>query len=69
MKSYPHSTRFEFAFPFVLEVWELGVGSWELGVREFSYVRYAKFIGGIMDEIPSPLPQTHDDAKLMLNTG
>jgi len=35
-----------------------------LGVRELSHVRYAEFIGGIMDGIPPLLPQHHDDGKL-----
>jgi len=35
-----------------------------LGVREFSNVRYAEFIGGIMDGIPPLLPQPHDDGEL-----
>jgi len=35
-----------------------------LGVRELSHVRFAEFIGGVMDGIPPLLPQHHDDGKL-----
>ena len=35
-----------------------------LGVRELTHVRYAEFIGGEMDGIPSLLPQHHDDGEL-----
>jgi len=35
-----------------------------LGVRELSRVRYAEFIGGVMDGIPLLLPQHHDDKEL-----
>jgi len=35
-----------------------------LGIRVLSHVRYAEFIGGVMDGIPPLLPQHHDDGEL-----
>ena len=35
-----------------------------LGVRELGHVRFAEFIGGVMDGIPPLLPQHHDDGEL-----
>jgi len=35
-----------------------------LGVRVLTHVRYAEFIGGVMDGIPPLLPQHHDDGEL-----
>ncbi len=42
----------------------LGIRLGGLGVRELSLVRYAKFIGGVMDSTPPLLPQHHDDGEL-----
>ena len=41
---------------------QLNIGG--LGVRELSHVRYAEFIGGVMDGIPPLLPQHHNDGEL-----
>ena len=38
-----------------------------LGVRELSHVRFAEFIGGVMDGIPPLLPQHHDNVNFMGN--
>jgi len=35
-----------------------------LGVRKLSHVRFADFIGGVMDGITPLLPQRHDDGEL-----
>ncbi len=52
MKSCPHSTKFEFTFLFVSEVW---------GIENSVY---AVFIGGIINETTPLLPPTHDDREL-----
>ncbi len=35
-----------------------------LVVRELSHVKFAEFIGGVMDGIPPLLPQHYDDGEL-----
>ena len=76
MKSYPHLTKFEFTilfvfffinqYAFILLTSTIvpGINLGGLGVRELSHVRYAEFIGGIMDGIPPLLPQHRDDGEL-----